>query len=187
MHRLTLLLLLLFAAPVFAAEGCVDVWFTRNLIMDRAGHCFSTPLGQAVFDNGDCTGGTVILDAPAQALVQRLRGLEAEHGCDIDTSARWLDMDDIAFRRVLRDLPVRMDGQWGCLGWVGTQVPLYDGYTDPLHAIGQILPGDYVLFEHLGPAENWGYVTVSAPGWGVFKSAGWLYWPETMPCAAEAG
>ncbi len=187
MRWLAIPFLLLSASPSFAAEGCVDVWFTRNLIMDRAGYCFATPLGQAVFDNADCTGRQVVLDAASRALVQRLRGLEAQHGCNIDTGSRWLDMDDIAFRRVLRDLPVRMDGQWGCLGWTGGQVPLYDGFTDPLHAIGQILPGDYVLFEHHGPDDNWGYVTVHAPVWGAFKSAGWLYWPGSIPCAAEAG
>ncbi len=175
------------AAPLSAAEGCADVWFTRNLIMDRAGYCFGSPLGQALFDNSDCTGQHVQLDPTSQALVQRIRGLEAQHGCQVNTNAQWLEIDDIAFRRVVRDLPLRVDGQWGCLGWAAAETPLYDGHSAPLHAIGKVLPGDYVLFEHEGVADAWVYVTIHEPVWGPFKSAGWLYWPGRTPCLEEAG
>ncbi len=188
MRIVLVLLMLLPASHMRAADGCVDVWFTRNLIMDRAGYCFGSPLGQALFDNSDCTGAQIQLDPASQALVSRIRALEAQHGCQIDTSRHSLDIEDIAFRRVLRDLPIRQDGQWGCLGWTAAETPLYDGYTEPLGAIGQVTPGDYVLFEHEGVAGgNWVYVTVHHPSWGAFKSAGWMYWTDRMPCASEAG
>lgn len=180
--------MLLTATPALSAEGCVDVWFTRNLIMDRAGYCFGSPLGQALFDNSDCTGQQVQLDPVSQAMVSRIQALEAQYQCRVNTQMQWIDMDDIAFRRVLRDLPIRQDGQWGCLGWTGVEAPLYDGYSAPLHAIGKVLPGDYVLFEHEGlPGHDWVYVTVHTPVWDGFKSAGWLYWPDQIPCASEAG
>ena len=47
-------LLSLCVTPAFALDHCEEWWFTRNLVFDRAGYCFSSPLGQAVFDNSDC-------------------------------------------------------------------------------------------------------------------------------------
>lgn len=186
MRLLCLFPLLLLASPLYAIEGCEDVWFTRNLVMDRAGYCFSTPLAQTLFDNSDCTGTEVTLTPADTALLARIRSLEAQHGCNVDTSRTWFDMPDILFRKALSVLPVRMDGQWGCLGWTGPQTPLYSGYHEPFHAIGRVDPGDYVLFEHEGTGQ-WQYVTVHIGDFDVFKSAGWLYWTDRMPCAAEAG
>ncbi|GHF59990.1 DUF4453 domain-containing protein [Seohaeicola zhoushanensis] len=184
--RLLALLLMLLPLPAFAIEGCEDVWFTRNLLMDRAGYCFTSPLGQAIFDNSDCTTQTVTLGEAAQSTIARIVSLEAEHGCRVDTNRTWLDMPDMAFRKVLTDLPIRMDGQWGCLGWTGPVTPLYYGYHEPLHPIGQLSPGDYVMFEHEAVGD-WVYVVAQAPVWGAFRSAGWLYWPGRTPCASEAG
>jgi hypothetical protein len=187
------LTLALFVLPHVALsdEQCEDIWFTRNLVMDRAGYCFASPLGQAVFDNSDCTGMQVQLDPAATEVVARIRALESEYGCNVDTSKPRLTMLDLAFRRVLRDLPVRQMGdssEWACLGWTGPTLPLYDGFTAPLHAIGEVTPGDYVSFGHQGPGQNWTYVSVHPPGFGGgFKSAGWMYWPDQMPCASEAG
>ncbi len=33
---------------------CDDLWFTRNLILNRAGECIITPQAEALFDNSDC-------------------------------------------------------------------------------------------------------------------------------------
>lgn len=180
-------ILLLAAAPLRAETGCEDIWFTRNLVMDRAGYCFSTPLGRALFDNSDCIGTHVTPDPAGQALINRIRALEAQHGCRVDTSRRWLDMKDINFRKALTVLPIRDDFESGCLGWTGTTTPLYAGYFEPLHAIGQVTPGDYVSYAYLSDAPGWSYVTIHAPVWGAFKSAGWLYWPGEPPCADFAG
>lgn len=178
--------LLLLGTPVFAANGCEDIWFTRNLIMDRAGYCFSSPLGRAMFDNSDCLGTQVQPHPAYQPVIGRIRSLEAQHGCQVNTNRTWLDMDDIAFRRALRDLPVYAEGEWGCIGWTGPVAPLYDGHSEPFHAIGQIQPGDYVYFGYEAP-PNWAYVRIYSPGSDTFKSAGWLYWTVRMPCAQEAG
>jgi hypothetical protein len=179
--------LLCFAAPAGAASGCEDVWFTRNLIMDRAGFCFASPLGQALFDNSDCTGQQVQLDPGAQALLERIRALEARHQCRVDTTRSTLPIVDMAFRRALRDLPVAADGEWACIGWTGPVTQLYDGHTAPLRPIGQIQPGDYVGFGFETPHADWAYVTIHTQGWSSFKSAGWLYWPGDKPCATQAG
>lgn len=183
----SLLVTLLLAAPLRAETGCEDIWFTRNLVMDRAGYCFSSPLAQALFDNSDCIGTQVALDPASQALVSRIQALEAQHGCRVDTSRRWLDMDDIHFRKALTVLPIRDEFEGGCLGWTGAVTQLYAGYYAPLQAIGQIAPGDYVSYAHLSDAPGWAYVTVHAPVWGAFKSAGWLYWQGEPPCADFAG
>ena len=184
--RLLALILLFLPGPLMAESGCEDIWFTRNLIMDRAGYCFSSPLGAALFDNSDCTGTQISLDPAAQAQVARIRALEAQHGCQVDTNRTWMDMPDMAFRKALTVLPIRTEGEWGCLGWTGAAAPLYSGYYEPFHAIGQVGPGDYVSFayENVG---DWIYVTTYAPVWGAFRSAGWLYWPGEKPCADAAG
>ncbi|MDK3072838.1 DUF4453 domain-containing protein [Sedimentitalea sp. JM2-8] len=190
MRCLSVLAFALLPLAGWSDEQCEDIWFTRNLIMDRAGYCFASPLGQALFDNSDCVGSQVQLDAAAAETVTRIRALEAEYACNVDTRRHGLDMADIAFRRALRDLPLRHMGnasEWACQGWTGPTLPLYDGFSDPLHAIGQILPGDFVSFGHDGPGQGWVYVSVHPPGFSGFKSAGWMYWPDRMPCAAEAG
>ncbi|MDU9003201.1 DUF4453 domain-containing protein [Sedimentitalea todarodis] len=191
MRFLFIVPLLWLAVPAQAETGCEDVWFTRNLIMDRAGYCFDSALGQALFDNSDCIGKQVQPDPYYRPVINEILRLEVEHACRIDTNRQWLDMDDINFRRVLTDFPVRDEFEGGCLGWTGPQTPLYDGHHEPFRAIGQVGPGDYVHFAHYavqGAGEaGWRYVTVHAPVWGPFKSAGWMYWPGEEPCADYAG
>ncbi|EBA16598.1 hypothetical protein RSK20926_22774 [Roseobacter sp. SK209-2-6] len=50
----------------FADESCNDLWFTRNAIINQAGFCFGSNLGQALFDNGDCIAKSVPLSPEAQ-------------------------------------------------------------------------------------------------------------------------
>lgn len=185
MRILTALFLCFISTAAAAAEGCVDVWFTRNLIMDRAGYCFGSPLGQALFDNSDCIGKSVQVDPASQQLINRITQIEAQFGCRVNTAQTWIDIPDINYRRVMTDLPFRDEFQFGCLGWAGPQTQLYTG-TAATHFIGQIMPGDYVLFEHEGIGD-WSYVTVHTANFATFKSAGWLYWPGREPCTQEAG
>lgn len=177
------------SGPVWAASGCEDVWFTRNLIMDRAGYCFDSPLGRALFDNAGCIGKSVTLDPASQAVVTQIRGIEARFACRVDTNQQWLDLPDINFRRALTSHPIRDEFEWACLGWTGPVTPLHAGYNAPLQVIGQIAPGDYVSSSHLY-VSGWSYVTTHAPSFRTLHSAGWVYWPESagrMPCADEAG
>ena len=48
MFRLALAIPAALAAfPALAFDPCEDLWFSRNQLYDRAGYCFSTPLGLA--------------------------------------------------------------------------------------------------------------------------------------------
>lgn len=172
MGRLLILLSFL-ATPVFADNGCDDLWFTRNLIFDRAGYCFGSPLGQFVFNNGNCTGTTVTLDVDAKRFVDHIRGLETQYGCVVDTNRSQLDLNDIAIKTRLVDLPVRDQFASGCLGWVGEPVALYAGRNQSSGAIGRIDPGDFVSFAH-NPVAGWAYVTTHGANWTTLKSGGWM-------------
>ena len=150
--------------------------------MDRAGYCFSSMLGQTLFDNSNCTGQQVNL-APVDAnAVTELRALEARIGCRVDTSRQWINLSDINFRRVLTNSPVLDELQGKCLRWLGPVTPLYAGHQEPFVAIGQIQAGDGVGLNHL-PVGDWAYVTAHYPGSDGLKSAGWLYWPDRFPCS----
>ncbi|MXN66601.1 DUF4453 domain-containing protein [Stappia sp. GBMRC 2046] len=188
MRRL-LVLLFLIATPAAANEsvGCQDLWFTRNLVMDRAGYCFSTRLGQAMFDNGGCIGKTVSVDPRSSRLVAEIQALERSHGCKVSRNRTYLDLDDLWIRRQLIDLPIFDEFPGGCLGWIGPVTPLYAGRNPASAVIGRISPGDYVGFTHV-PVGNWSYVTVSEPGWGPVKGGGWMNGTmQNLPCQDFAG
>ncbi|MCK5500992.1 MAG: YARHG domain-containing protein, partial [Tritonibacter mobilis] len=63
------LLALAAATPAVAGDYCADLWFTRNAIIDRAGYCFGSTLGQRLFDNGDCIAKSVSLSDADKAKV----------------------------------------------------------------------------------------------------------------------
>ena len=187
MKRLVLLLAL-FATPAAASDVCDDLWFTRNLIMDRAGYCFGSALGQAVFDNGNCIGKSVSLSAQLQRQVAEIRELERLIPCKVDTSRTRLDLPDLETRRKLVDLPVRDEFESGCIGWQRDRSPLYAGHDDGTAIIGRVEPGDDVLWSHRSQVEGWDYVMVMQPGWGQVKSAGWMRSPtDSSACRQWAG
>lgn len=73
--RLTLFasLALPFLATTAQADGrCNDLWFTRNALINQAGYCFGSNLGQALFDNSDCQGKSVTLSPEAQRQVAQI-------------------------------------------------------------------------------------------------------------------
>jgi len=162
----------LLTASASANNGCHDLWFTRNLIMDRAGYCFGSQLGQAVFDNGDCKGKQVSLDADATQLVDRIRALEKKYGCSVNTKGKQLDVKDISIRKRLTDLPIVDEFPKGCLGWQGPTTPLYAGQAISPAVLAEIERGDYISFKHL-PVGDWTYVTVADPDWTI-KGGGWM-------------
>lgn len=184
--RCIIALLALFSAPMALANGCHDLWFTRNLVMDRAGYCFGSVLGQAQFDNSDCVGKQVTLAPYWSNFVAQVQALEREWGCKVNSSQTVLDLEDAWIRRQLVHLPLRDELGSGCLGWQGPATPLYAGFDGVSPAIGSINPGNYVTFYHW-PVGEWTYVTVSGPDWVRF-SGGWLYGvvPQNY-CAGWAG
>lgn len=160
------------AGPVLASDACADLWFTRNAIMDRAGYCFGSVLGQTVFDNAGCSGKQVALQPQAARSVAHIQALEARIGCKVDTSRRHLALSDLFLRLRLHDLPVRDEFASACLGWLGPAVPLHAGHGPHTPIVGQIAPGDYVRYGHL-PVGGWTYVTTSDAAWQI-RSGGWL-------------
>ncbi|MBY4893745.1 YARHG domain-containing protein [Rhodobacteraceae bacterium N5(2021)] len=93
MMRLTsLLALAVVASPVSAQNSafCQELWLSRNTIMDRAGQCFGTPLGQAVFDNSDCMEGDIRLTPLDAEIVRMAREAEARARCRVDIGANHL-------------------------------------------------------------------------------------------------
>lgn len=176
------------AGPSAADEVCGDLWFTRNLVMDRAGYCFGTTLGRAVFDNGDCTGSTVSLGAGEQRLIARILDAEARNGCAVDTAQETLGIgfDDLAVRRLLRDQPLRAVTESTCIGWQGEPEPLRAGHDPAAPVLGRIEAGDFVLFRHR-PVDGWSYVTVTDQEFRT-RAGGWLDDPAgAPPCWEFAG
>ncbi|WP_425093678.1 DUF4453 domain-containing protein [Tropicimonas sp. S265A] len=187
-----LLFPLLAGAPYQALAGyCEDLWFTRNAILDRAGICFDSPLGQSVFDNTGCLGSQVSVAPAFSALVNQLGDREREVGCNVSTNTTFLDLKDLAIRQRLSALPLPEDrGQgFGCIGWRGGPVTLMDTHGVQGTPIGRIDPGDTIYFFHI-PAQDWSYVTTEGPGRVGLKSGGWMpnagFDSRTM-CGQQAG
>lgn len=185
------LLLFLSASPALANDPyCERPWFIRNLIFDRAGYCFSSALGQSVFDNSDCTGTDIALsDRDSQAVAQ-IRELEDWLGCDMDTSVRRLQtVSELEDLRRFAVLPVPVDGAYGCIGYLGPDLPLYTA-PGATHGpvMGTIRRGSSILFEYM-PEAGWDFVTAYATGWkGPPSASGWLDMRNGEPdCEDYAG
>lgn len=169
--RIFMLVTLLFPGLAAAGDFCDDLWFTRNQIMDRAGYCFGSTLGQTMFDNRDCIGKSVTLTPDQTHLVNAIRKSEQDFGCKVNTGQRRLDLDDKFIREELIDLPLRDEFESACLGYLGTPVPLFAGRNPATPQTGIIVPGDYVSFSHYG-FGNWAYVTARYSDFSI-KSGGW--------------
>lgn len=158
MHRLSLGLILCAAAlPAAAQDVCDDLWFTRNLIFDRAGYCFASPLGRAVFDNAGCIGSDVEPDPAEQPIVDAILQREAELGCDVDTTATALDFPDIEVRRAIIDLPIRSEFESGCIGWRGAPILLRTARDLGAPVTGRIDPGQDIYFA-FDQVDGWDFV-----------------------------
>ncbi len=179
------------AATTATAEGpqCEDWWVARNLIFDRAGYCFSTPLGRALFDNAGCTTTDPALTAEAAATVAQIRSLETDYACAVDTTRTTLnDPGLLELYRLFEDIPVRDIGESGCLGYRGDPLALRSGARADAPVTGWLQPGMSVGFAHFArgdydflmvfPSEN----SVE----GVF--GGWaIIGPALLPCDGSAG
>lgn len=173
-------------ATAQASEVCDDWWFTRNAIIDRAGYCFKSPLGRAIFDNSDCAGAAVTLSARDKARIEELRRFEKQLGCAVDTSRTTLDIRDLTTRRRLRDLPLRDEFASGCIRRRGDSTPLYSGRNTGTTKTGELRRGDNVLLAFVNVGE-WRYLIVGDQSWN-YRSAGWSSVPFEQPsCEGWAG
>ena len=159
----SVLALFLLTGPALATEPCHDLWFTRNLIFDRAGYCFGSVLGQTVFDNADCITKEPALSVVEKATVARIRETEDWIGCRVDTGATRLDVDALDVRRTLDTLPVLDRFESACIGWRGSAVPLFSGVMAGARIVGQISTGDTISFAH-EYVEPFNFVTVHRDG-----------------------
>lgn len=181
---LALALLALTLAPSLARADCASMWVTRNMVADRAGYCFGSVLGQAVFGNQDCLGKDIALSPTDRAFVAYTQAQEAEFGCAVDTGQADLDLPLLGQWLQLRDLPRRDLGESACLGYQGPATPLRAGVADG-RIMGEVQRGDTILFAHEGQADH-SFVTVFARGQPV--ALGWARLDLTLlSCDAYAG
>lgn len=177
---------LLLAAPAAAqyADFCDELWFTRNLTLDQAGQCFSTPLGQAVFDNTDCTGQTA-LTRPETLVVQMIAQHEADLACDVDTDRTSLPgIGSLDYYRGLDLIPPRSPYESACIGYLGQPFALRRG-PDPTAAISVMAErGDTIAFAH-DPVLGWQFLLVTAKDGTV--AGGWIYDELPTECEFAAG
>ncbi len=179
------LALIVFAQPALAFDACDDLWFTRNLVFDRAGYCFGSPLGRAVFDDGDCTTTTPVLLAADRALIAVVKANEREFECQVDTARNSLDLPGRKLRHEMVTLPVRDVFESACFGWLKPEVPLFDGVHGAGRQIGVVRTGDDINFSH-GFEAPFSFVTVYRDE--VFQALGWGVFPfEDSACEAAAG
>lgn len=192
MSRLALVLaLLVLPAQVLADDVyCEEPWFIRNLIFDRAGYCFSTPLGQAIFDNSDCTGTDVALSPRDQDAVAQIREMERWLGCDMDTSRTTLaTLPELDPLRRFALLPIPVDGASGCIGYLGPEMALLTApgaFDGPV--MGRVTRGSSIVFSYI-PEGTWEFVTVYPDGWDAGGGvSGWVDMGGRMPeCREYAG
>jgi Domain of unknown function (DUF4453)/YARHG domain len=182
MSRLVILLFALLASPVWALDNCDEWWFTRNLIFDRAGYCFASPLGQAIFDNEGCVPGDPKLDRDTLNIVAGIQALEQQWECKVDTQRRNLNIPNLQARLALGDIPVPDEYESGCMGWRGAEIALRDRRSDAAPVTGRIEPGADIYY---------GFVQLD--GWDFVLSQGNVMgWMRRVPfdansCATNAG
>lgn len=187
---LTAALIGLAAAPARAdSEYCNDYWFVRNQAFDHAGYCFSTPLGQAIFNNADCHTSNPVLAPRDSAMVERVRGIESRLGCKVDTSRTSLPIPLLGLRLQLTDLAARDEHSGaGCFGWNGPGFMLWSGFREGGVPLSEVRAGDDLIFlyETWDAPQGWGYLEVQRDG--VPVGLGWTNAPINWDlCTQVAG
>lgn len=195
MIRFALLCALMGLATPASAQNsafCQELWLSRNTVMDRAGQCFNTPLGQAAFDNTGCVDGDTRLNPMDAEIVRMAQETEAWAGCQVNTQAGQLSVDVQPFRARLQQLvtiPVRADSEHGCRGYGGQPVSLHAGTSANTTVIGTLVAGQGFSFSHITMRGGWEYLEVYDPS-SILVAHGWTRTDlETMvvSCAFVAG
>ena len=145
-------------------------------MLDKAGYCFSTPLGKALFDNSDCTTKQPKVSANVSDQIAAIRKLEQGdpdgfyEACHIDTSQRELDIPALELRKQLDFQPVTDGGVSMCIGYRDRLQTLYSAPWETATKTGTIRQGDNVMMGHLD-WNGWSFGTVwrgdrpDAVGW----------------------
>ena len=184
MFRLLVLMFLLPATSLKAASLCDELWLTRNAIYDRAGFCFSSELGKAIFNNDDCVPQIGNFDAKTQALIDQVHEEELRHQCNVNTSRHQLDFRDWERRLQFEDLPVPDGLESSCLNYLGPAFPLFRARNVTSAISGKILTSDNIAYNYNGVAE-WMFLTVYDDE-DQIRTEGWHPGPEPV-CEYYAG
>jgi len=168
------------AQPAFAVENCDEWWFTRNLIYDRAGYCFASELGRAVFDNTGCIPGEAKLTPEELNTVAAIRQLEQQLECKVDTEGRSLNVPNIQARMQMIDIPVPDEYESGCYGWRGAPISLHAARRDNAPVTGMIeMGGDvYYAFTHV---DGWDFIVMQNGS----PAMGWMREVQMQPDSCE--
>jgi hypothetical protein len=180
--------LAILGSPALGWTACEDLWFSRNQVFDRAGYCFASPLGQAVFDNSNCTGSEVELDAATWDFVDYVKAMEALYECAVDTTATTLDIPNKGLRMKLEQVVALSEYASGCLGWTGEALPLRAGPRAGAEVLSVAMPGDDVTWEYepIDWPDGWSFATIYRDG--VQTALGWLQDPfDHDLCTGYAG
>lgn len=171
--RPLLLLACLAPAPAVALDYCDEIWFTRNLIFDQAGYCFGSPLGQAIFDNADCTPGAVTLAPQQQAMVDTLIAEADYWECKTDTSGLRLNIAQPELRRRMQQMPIPTPYESACIGYRGAPIALHSGRNEAAPVTGQIATGEMIVWS-FEAVEGWQFlVSPSGQGMGWMRDHAW--------------
>ncbi|MCC5974359.1 MAG: DUF4453 domain-containing protein [Rubellimicrobium sp.] len=162
------------------AAGCEEYWYLRNLIAHRAGFCFSSPLGQAVFDNSSCTTTEPHLSASDQARMEAIRQLEAFEGCAVDTSRSQLDHPLSFDWSVIATIPIPTGFESGCVDYRYAPFPLRTSPDPHATIVGEVRRGDSIGFNYEFE-DGWMFVVTDAP-------TGYMGWApvDAMPLDDQA-
>jgi hypothetical protein len=170
LYKTLLSFLCLTATPALSADLCDDLWFTRNLVFDRAGYCFGSTLGQSVFSNAGCTTKSPNLSSAANDFVAQVKNAEQVWECRIDTGRTRLNVSDISLRAGFIDLPLATGFESACIGWKGQPFSLYEARFAGSRATGQVTAGSVFMMEFEG-VSGWEFYRVVDNG--VTISMGW--------------
>ena len=175
---------------VSANSACDDLWFVRNQIFDQQGFCFSTPLGMSIFDNSDCSTNSTALSETDQKRVADIVVMEAEWGCNTDTSRNTLDIHSFEKRQRLTVQPLHDFTESSCIGYFGETIPLLDGPNDSAIQIGEITKGSDILSAHTRFSDElgeWWFVSQVTLNGTTLPDIGWTKDPLFGYCEATAG
>lgn len=173
-----LLALFLSMAPLAAQSQqfsfCETAWVTRNMIFDRAGHCFGSALGQNLFNNADCTVSGPTLSPELAEFVAWAREEETRVGCNLPTGqGAWPSIRAaFDFYNQFWTVPLPLDGGSACWGYHGAAVPVRLGASHDAPQIGSLSPGQSYVSVHFG-AHNWDFITVMTGPSGQDIVTGW--------------
>lgn len=148
------------ASPSFA-QSCDDLWYLRNLIAHRAGYCFASTLGRALFDTTACTSTSLQLAPDDLARALAIRQLETEFGCRVNTAASSLPDLTLLAWEVIETLPVPTGFESGCIGYQRESFQLRAAPDPAAPVVGQVVPGNSIGFNYEIEAD-WTFLITDA-------------------------